>query len=506
MYIPRHIRQTYYHTGKEIMIFSKAPVARSIEMQFSIGGGFDIPTASFIEAVDGEMAMLSGKNLVNSIMGPENAFKTGVINFIEGKVLNNYPGNVLIIFDTEGSFTYVRINRFIKQTYPRYGRLINDLNTDLIQMVKQDELAGDKFFEMMKEVAAERFKDKGGFKTTAYVDTDGSLFKTKPAIGVLIDSFTEMKFDVLAVKMTDKNEVGSSETLTVPMQAAKIKSEMITQYPKICRSGSIYISQVAHMDTKVEINMYAPKPHKLAFSKSGTVAKGVTGKFKFINNNLYEIQGYAPLYKGTGKADRVAMYPLNDSDKEAGTVDLMVVHLTQTRNKTGPSGPVISLVISQSAGVLEALTDFYNVKVIRGNYGIGGNNLSYWLELCPDVKLSRTTVRTKLDESYRLRRGVEIMHSMAQYQAYHNITNEAYLVKPDELYASLIEKGYDWNVLLDTVNFHTYEENKLEFRKSLSLLDLLRLHSGENDKAWYEAWLGRYHAQIAAGGVTCYPK
>lgn len=488
------------------MIFSKAPAARAIEIQYSIGGGFDIPTASFIEAKDGEMAMLSGKNLINSIMGPENSFKTGVINFIEGKVLNNYPGNTLVIYDTEGSFTYQRINRMIRQTYPRYDTLVNDRNTDLVQMVKGDELAGDKFFEIMKEMSLERAKDKSGYKTTAYIDTDGSLYKVKPAIGVLIDSFTEMKFDVLAAKMIDKNEVGSSETLTAAMQAAKIKSEMITQYPKICRAGSIFISQVAHMDTKVEISMYAPKPHKLAFSKSGTVAKGVTGKFKFINNNLYEIQGYAPLHKGTGKADKVALYPLNESDKELGTVDLMVVHLTQTRNKTGPSGPVVSLVISQSTGVQEGLTDFYNIKVIRGNYGIEGSNVSYVVALCPDIKLSRTTVRAKLAESYKLRRATEITHSLAQFQSYHNFENPAYWVTPAELYTSLIEKGYDWDVLLDTVNFHTFEENKLEFRKSLSLLDLLRLHSGENDKAWYDSWLGRYHAQIKAGGVTCYPK
>lgn len=53
------------------------------------------------------------------------------------------------------------------------------------------------------------------------------------------------------------------------------------------------------------------------------------------------------------------------------------------------------IVVSQTDGVNPELTHFNYIKE-NGRYGIDGSNIHYNLTLCPDISLSRTTVRRKI--------------------------------------------------------------------------------------------------------------
>ena len=58
------------------------------------------------------------------------------------------------------------------------------------------------------------------------------------------------------------------------------------------------------------------------------------------------------------------------------------------------------------------------------------------------------------------------------------------LCTPKELYDALIQKGYDWNRLLETRGYWTFnnEQQALPF---LSTMDLLRMRVGLYHPYWY---------------------
>jgi len=238
---------------------------------------------------------------------------------------------------------------------------------------------------------------------------------------------------------------------------------------------------VAHIGMGIEMDPYAPKAPKLTHSRSGTKTKGVPEKFSFINNNLFEIFDAKVLYNSS--ADKSARYPKSDSDRIAGTSDLTVVHMVNTRNKNGPSGIKFELVISQSEGLLPHLTNFHFLK--GQNYGFSGNNTTYVLDIYPEVTLSRTTIRSKIDEDPKLCRALEIVTQLRQMELYWSDIDPALHVTPDVLYKDIKELGYDWDILLDTRDYWVFECDESKEKPFLSTMDLLRMRAGQYVPWWY---------------------
>ncbi|MFO5979511.1 hypothetical protein ACLBSL_33035, partial [Klebsiella pneumoniae] len=74
--------------------------------------------------------------------------------------------------------------------------------------------------------------------------------------------------------------------------------------------------------------------------------------------------------------------------------DLRILEVINLRGKGGITGLPFHLIVSQTEGILPSLSEFHYCR--ENDWGIGGNNINYFVELCPDIKLSRTTVRKKL--------------------------------------------------------------------------------------------------------------
>jgi len=126
---------------------------------------------------------------------------------------------------------------------------------------------------------------------------------------------------------------------------------------------------------------------------------------------------------------------------------------------------------------MPALSEFHNIKE-NGRYGIGGNDKYYSLDLLPDVTLSRTTVREKIDNNALLRRALNITSELFQISIYKSeIERIGLLCTPKELYDDLKAQGYDWNMLLQTREYWTINQydNPVPY---LSSVDLLKMRKG----------------------------
>ena len=161
-----------------------------------------------------------------------------------------------------------------------------------------------------------------------------------------------------------------------------------------------------------------------------------------------------------------------------------MIHVTTIRNKGMISGIPFTVVISQREGVLPELTALELMKS-SGRFGLGGNAQNFFLELCPDVSLSRTTVRGKIDNDYKLRRAFHIIGEMIQIFNFHDKLDANLRCSPKELYDQLKAKGYDWDRLLGETRYHWEFEEQPHERQFLSTMDLLKMRVGEYHPWWY---------------------
>jgi len=472
------------------MFFNRLPTASKIKPQFSLGGLLDIPTGNYLTGKNGESILSSGLSSINSIIGPQNSFKTALTMYVFLTVLSRYKGSFMGVYDTEGSFTYERL-KSILENFARLKHIDLDdpTSAEIIQLVSSGDILGDKWFEEIKKSLDERKKVEDKLlKTTPFKDFGDKNLKMMPPVMLVVDSLSQFKISSVEGKIVDKNAVGESGANTQFMKEGAAKAQLITQLPNMTTKNNMLFGMVAHTGNKIEMDQYAPKAAKLAHSRKGATVKGATEKFEFINNNLFEIFDAKPLINSS--SDRTAKYPFGESDRQEGTIDLMLVRMVNTRNKNGPSGFQFNLIVSQTRGFQPTLTEFHYLKETADRFGISGNNVSYEMDIYPGVKLGRTTVAHKVLEDARLARAIEITAQMAQMQRHWNL-DEKYICSPKDLYDDLKSKGYDWDVLLNTRGWWCFEEDAPLELPYLSTMDLLKMRTGEYHPFWLPAQKGK---------------
>jgi len=463
--------------------FDSLPQAPKLRPHLNVGSVFDIPTGNYVLGQHGESILNAGVSTVNSIAGPGNTFKSEILNYLFFTVMARYSPSQGAAYDTENSMTYKRLNRAANRHWQLKDVDFSSAEgANKLRLTQSADILGDDYFELIKEGSRERAKASKKLEIgTPFFDDSGKQIAILPPMLVNIDSLTEFKVSAVQDKLVDKNAVGESGANTQFMKDGAAKTQLITQLPNMGVQGGLYFFLVAHIGMGIEMDPYAPKAPKLTHSRSGTKTKGVPEKFSFINNNLFEIFDAKVLYNSS--ADKSARYPKSDSDRIAGTSDLTVVHMVNTRNKNGPSGIKFELVISQSEGLLPHLTNFHFLK--GQNYGFSGNNTTYVLDIYPEVTLSRTTIRSKIDEDPKLCRALEIVTQLRQMELYWSDIDPALHVTPDVLYKDIKELGYDWDILLDTRDYWVFECDESKEKPFLSTMDLLRMRAGQYVPWWY---------------------
>ena len=468
---------------EHLNLFEEAPNLRPI---LNIGCLLDIPTGRYYTGKHGESILNGGLAYITGLGGMGNMFKSTVAHYMAQTVFARYTASTLNVYDTEISVTIARLQELLwfNPSLTDEQRMALDLeNEPRFKLTSSDKMLGDAWFDAIKEAAKLRQKDYKKYSgTLPFLDRDG-----KPMTGLLpfvaeVDSLSTFTTDSIAT-MHGKNSIGSSGNNTDSLRGAGAKSQMLFQLPGTTAGGGCYMIMTAHMGLEHQLDPRAMPIKKLAYMKQKITFKNVPQNFTMLTNNCWYISGAYPLANDTTKAPE---FPRDGEDDMKGDTDLMILTVQNLRAKNGPAGMPFDIIVSQSEGVQVGLSEFYYIRRFE-RYGLGGHDRSYYLELYPDCKLSRTTIRGKLDEDEALARAMTITSELCQIENLYHDLDDKYKCTPKELYDDLIAKGYDWKVLLNTRGYWTFEEEAKQHKPFLSTMDLLKMKAGEYHPYWHPA-------------------
>lgn len=437
----------------------------------NVGALLDIPTGSLIKGRKGETFINGGLGPITAIVGAGNNFKSTILHYMllsAASRTREATDTALTTYDTEMNMNLDRLESLASNFDNLKDNIITGSNP--IWSITDKQVPGNEWALYINKYVDEKIADK---KLRIDFQSFENPYEKKPLnlcipTFVEIDSLSELEAKS-SMDMLSK-DLDSSETNTFAMKQGLFKSKFLSTVPVMATESNTYFLCTAQLGEKNEMKsgpaMFQAPVKELQYLRQGEHIKGVSPKFFFLT--------HVAMYAHTAKllvndTTKLAEYPLEDESQKS---DLNIVRLTQLRCKNGPSGYTVSIVVSQSEGVLPSLTEFHYIKE-NSKFGISGSNISYYLDIYPDVSLSRTTVRTKLNNDARLRRAVNItaeLHQLGIFQP--QLKRDGLLCSPKELYDDIKKLGYDWNTLLDTRGYWTIDQytNKVPF---LSTVDLL---------------------------------
>ena len=457
------------------------------KMLINIGACLDIPTASIVIGNRGETIFNGGLGQVTGVVGPGNSFKSTLLHYMMLSAANKMAmsgSTAMTTYDTEVNISLDRLTDMAKKFESFDDGVI--IGEDAPWTVTDKSISSaDDWVDDITKYAEAKSKNKSLLTNfTAFNDP-----YTKKVMSVVTPTFGELdslsEFESSRTELMLNTNIDDSKTNTTFMQQGLFKTKWMSKIPKLTISGNVYLLMTAHIGTKINMAsgpaMYNQPTKKLQYLKPDDAIKGVSNKFFFLLSNGWYAHTASVLKNQTTKLPE---YPKYGSD--GSTTELNLVKLTQLRSKSGTSGYTISLVVSQTEGVLPSLTEFHNIKT-NGKFGISGSDKHYFIDLLPDVSLSRTTVRKKLEENVKLRRAVNICSELQQLTVFHpELIAEGLMCTPAELYKDLKDKGYDWHEFLDTRGYWLPDQYGKNNKNYLGSIDLLKLRAGTYTPYWME--------------------
>lgn len=458
-----------------------APILRPM---LNVGCLMNIPCGSYVKGAHGESIFNGGHALITGIGGRGNTYKSTLGHYLNITILDRYASSNENVYDTEMSFGRARL-----KSLSRHMRNIWDKDlckTGRVVITDSTVLSGNRWFDDIKSYCAKKVEArKEAVGTTPMLDEEGNKLKAYYPSLAMNDSFSRMNIDAVDT-MLSKNSAGESGNNMEAARSAHAKNQILIQLPVLTAESNLYMTFTAHVDDEVKLDPYAPAQKKLSFLKNGLKFKYVSNQFSFLMNNLWYCFSADPLKNQTTKA---AEYPRSSKDNDKDNVDLMIIVVQNLRGKYGPSGSPFELIASQSEGILVGLSEFHHLKKYD-RFGIGGNLQNYYLELLPEVALSRTTIRSKIDETPALRRALEITSEICQmYNLWFDLPTVK-ILSPKDIYETIKAKGYDWDIILNhTRGYWVFEEDAAaEPLQFLSSMDILNMCLDEDHPDHYRPW------------------
>lgn len=460
--------------------------APNVKVMINIGGLLDIPTGNYLEGRHGERILNAGLSPLTGVVGNPNYFKSTLMHFMMLSAMSRMSGSTAGTNDTETNIQEWHLAKMARTIYEFYGEDV--LETQRWVITDNTVYTGDKWYKEQKEFLENKIKNRAKIEVvTPFWNRDRSgPFKMILPTFTEIDSFT--KFETAdVIDMQDKNDLGDSGGNTIHMRQGLAKMRLLMEAPRINCGAYNYLLMSAHLGKETMMQNAGPAGQvpvkKMQHLKNGDKIKGTTDMFLYITHNCWHSYATKALINQTSKGPE---YPKSPEDDTEYDTDLNLVTIVNLRGKSGIAGMPIQLVVSQHEGVLPSLTEFHYIKD-SGRYGLTGGpkDHSYSLELYPDCKVGRTTVRGKIDVDAKLRRALNITAEMCQIEELWPTPSENVLCKPKELYDDLKAKGYDWDILLNTRGWWTYDNDQHPI-PFLSTMDLLRMRKGLYHPYWLE--------------------
>lgn len=463
--------------------------------RLNVGCIWDIMTGRYVEGIRGEYILTGGLAPFTGVGGPPNHFKTGVLHYMGLTAVDryrkpvphlpeneeDYVGAKLGVYDTENTFQLDRLQDLSRQMPWLKNQTIEELEKlGVISLYDRTGYHGEDWYSDLREIMAEKAKNKKNYVTTPFKDRDGKPRKMPSPDVVGIDSLTEFTIENLE-NLFDSKEIGHKDLNMEAMAEMKAKSHMVRQLPSKTASSATYVIASAHVGEKHQLDPYAITPKKLLFLKGNAQFKRVPQQFNFLPNDVYYNYTMSVLKNPSG--DKGPKFPSKNGGDYKDSPELQEVKLFNTRGKAGPTGISYSLAFSQNEGLLPGISEYLFVEKFN-KYGFGGNAQNYFLELYPEVSLSRTTFRDKLDSDPKLRRAMHITYELCYMHQNGFVVDPDWLCSPKELYEDLKKAGYDWDELLLSREYWLPLEWEDGAPGFLSTADLLRMRKGLYTPYW----------------------
>ena len=443
----------------------------------NIGMLQDIPTATFVKGSKGETVIFGGVDLSTAFTGPGNSYKSTLAMYMFLTLLDRYA-DLGSIYDSEINMKSQRILNLAK--HMDIHKYLETSFSDVIKLQSKTNMYADEWFNNFKKLCEENEKSK-------HITFAGTNVTMPPVLTTLLDSITEAE-PKIANDMLNKAKVEDSSTNTYFMRTGLFKTKMVGEIPMYCFKGNNRFILTAHTGQKLGIgeNKYSKPDKMLKELKDDEIIKGVSSKFSFLISTVYKNSGASVL---KNQSTKLPDYPTADGNMYA--VDLSTVTTKILRCKSGATGLLFPIVVSQTEGVLNSLTEFNYIKKkdfhpeVGGDWGISGSVQHYHMDFLPDVSLSRTKIRDLIVSNSRLRRAINLSSELLQLSTYHG---SVYQVKPTNvIYGDIKNLGYDWDEILDTRGWgHPDNYNVKELGKYLSVVDLLNRSNGDYIPFWLD--------------------
>lgn len=463
--------------------FEQTPEIRAA---YNVGCLFDIISGKYSLGKHGEALLSGGMTPVTAFIGENNTYKSTTADYFLYSAYAKFahvPNVYGMKYDTELNVDQPRQKQLASGVEGLEGEN-NPFEKRCWNLTDKSIYTGNKWFEVIKKYADD--KEKAASKLmldTPFYDSTGEVIRIITPTFAGVDSFTEFDTDDV-IDMRDDNELGESGNNMAFARQGLAKTHMVAQLPRIVVKGGIPMVMTAHLGDIIldQGGGRTPPAKKAQYLPGGKVIKGVTAKFNFLTHQQWYCKSATVLRDDDTKAPE---YPNGSDDNVKGDTDLNEITVTLLRNKYGPSGMMMQVIVSQELGVLPTLSEFHYIKSNK-RFGIEGGGQFYTLDLLPEVKISRATVRPKINELPKLRRAINITsESLQMIQLWSAFRHMRCSMK--DLYADLKAIGYDWDYILEHTRGYWMVDNDSDIheKKFLSTLDLWRMRVGLYVPYWW---------------------
>lgn len=457
--------------------------APNVKIMFNIGALLDIPTGIYVTGYRGEHILLGGLGMLTGVTGIGNNFKSTTMHYMMLSAVSRLRTTVKSIMDTYDTEINMHEDALRRFTQAFESFIENDPIDDGTWLITDRTIYfANKWFELKKEFMESKVKDAKDITiTTPFMARDKTPMKILLPTFTEIDSFSRFETEA-ANKMQEDNELGDSGGNTIHMRMGLDKTRFLMALPTLAGRSMNFFLLAAHLgkDSAIPSGPYAAPPtKKLQYLKHGDKMKGVTDQFTFLMSNCWHAHNAAPLINQGTKGPE---YPRDPDDNEPGDKDLNIVTLVQLRGKSGPTGFTLDLIVSQSEGVLPTLTEFHFIRT-HDYYGLNGSKVTYELDLYPGVKLTRPSVRSKINTDKKLQRAINITSELLQMHQYYRTLNDI-LCTPKELYDGLVKHSFDMDYILEHTRGWWCPEDDNHPLVFMSTKDLLLAAKGEYIPYW----------------------
>lgn len=458
-----------------------------LKVLLNIGACMDIPTGYPVKGKYGETIINGGLGMATGIQGPGNTFKSRLLHYMAltavSRIRYSGLGSTYQTYDTEQNTHEYALDAL----YKRYENLNSPdaLESGIWSITDKTLYYGDTYYAELKKWLKEvKMKTKGVIVQTPFLGRDGKTLLEFPFPTVSsIDSLTAFKTSEIGA-VEDKHDIGASERNTLDMRQGKAKAQLLDDLTVTAESTGHFVLMTAHLREEIIIPQgpMTPKPKKqLQHMQAGVKTKGTTSNYSYLINNGWDIQKSSLCLDD----DKMPKYPTDKLSKKMDT-DLNEIQIKQIRGKAGMSGVSLNIIVTQSSGVMPELTE-YNYLTESKMFGIGGSNRGWYLEIYPDVKFTRKTVRDLIDSDPVFRRALNLTSEICQIYEHWRWFEPVRMCTMKQLHDDMKEIGYDWKVLLATRGWYTFFNDKPELPKFMSCVDFLNARIGDYIPYWMSA-------------------